>query len=198
MPATRRLLLLAAAATALAACQSTPPRPAARPIDFSHYSPIVLNAATVGFVDSHRPSAGAVHVEDRMATPPAEVVRRWAAERLQSAGPAGQVRVVVKDAGIVEVPLARTEGIRGLFTVDQAQRYDGRLEVEVHGDLPGATAVFRGFTRAVATQSTTVPENVSLADREAALQELTRRLAEDINARLDAGIRRDLAPMVVR
>lgn len=194
---TRRFFLLASAAMVLAACESTPPLSAPRPIDFSQRGAIVLNAATVGFVDATRPS-GAVHVESRAPTPPLEAVRQWTAQRLQAAGQSGTVRVIVKDASIVEVPLPRTGGITGYFTRDQAQRYEGRLEVEVHGEQPGATGIFRAFTQAVATQSTTVPENISLAAREAALQELTRRMAEDIDARLDAGIRRDLAPMVVR
>ncbi|MGQ9366563.1 LPS assembly lipoprotein LptE [Azospirillum sp. ST 5-10] len=198
MPTRRLLLLAAATAAALAACQSAPPVSAPRPIDFAQRGPIVLNAATVGFVDATRPSAGAVHVEDRAPTPPLEAVRQWAAQRLQAAGQSGTVRVVVKDASIVEVALPRTGGITGYFTKDQAQRYDGRLEVEVHGEQAGAASSFSAFAKAVATQSTTVPEDISLAAREAALQELTRRLVEDIDARLDAGIRRDLAPMVVR
>ncbi|WP_372397574.1 hypothetical protein ABMY26_26590 [Azospirillum sp. HJ39] len=195
----RRLLLAAGTATLLlAACQSTPPRPAPRPIDFSNFGPIVLNAGTVDVVDSYRPM-GAKHVEGRSAVPPAEAVRRWAAERLQAAGGPGRVRVTVRDASIVEVPLPTKKGITGYFTNDQAQRYDGRIEVEVAGEVPDTgSGGFRGVTRSTVTQSTTVAENISLADREATFLDLTRRMMDDLNARLDAGIRKDLAPMVRR
>ncbi len=195
----RRLLLAAGTATLLlAACQSTPPRPAPRPIDFSNFGPIVLNAGTVDVVDSYRPM-GAKHVEGRSPVPPAEAVRRWAAERLQAAGGPGRVRVTIRDAGIVEVPLPTKKGISGYFTNDQAQRYDGRIEVEVAGEVPDTgSGGFRGVTRSTVTQSTTVAENISLADREATFLDLTRRMMEDLNARLDAGIRKDLAPMVRR
>ncbi len=198
MPSRRLVLAAGLAVFALSACQSTPPRPAPRPIDFSNFGPIVLNAGTIDVVNAYRPS-GAAHVEDRSAVPPAEAVRRWASERLQAAGGSGRVRVTIKDASIVEVALPRTQGVKGYFTTDQAQRYDGRIEVEIAGEAQDSGGgVFRGATKATVTYSTTVAENIALADREATFLDITRRLVEDLNARLDAGIRKDLAPMVRR
>ncbi|WP_448206064.1 hypothetical protein [Azospirillum sp. sgz302134] len=196
MPSRRFVLAAGFAALALSACQSTPPRPAPRPIDFSNFGPIVLNAGSIDVVDAHRPSGG-THVEQRAAVPPAEAVRRWASERLQAGGGPGRVRVTIRDASIIETQLAKTGGVKGYFTNDQAQRYDGRIEVEVSGEVPGETS-FRGMTKATVTHSTTVPENISLADREATFQEITRRMMDDLNARLDAGIRKDLGAMVRR
>lgn len=195
----RRLVLAAGTTTLLlAACQSTPPRPAPRPVDFSNFGPIVLNAGTIDVVDAYRPM-GAKHVEGRSAVPPAEAVRRWAAERLQAAGGTGRVRVTIRDASIVEVALPTKKGITGYFSNDQAQRYDGRIEVEITGEVPDTgNGGFRGVTRSTVTHSTTVAENISLADREATFLEITRRMMDDLNARLDAGIRKDLAPMVRR
>jgi len=195
----RRFTLAAGMATLLlAACQSAPPRPAPRPVDFSNFGPIVLNAGTIDVVDAYRPT-GAKHVENRSAVPPAEAVRRWAAERLQAAGGMGRVRVTIRDASIVEVALPTKKGITGYFTNDQAQRYDGRIEVEIAGEVPDTgNGGFRGVTRSTVTHSTTVAENISLADREATFLEMTRRMMDDLNARLDAGIRKDLAPMVRR
>jgi len=199
MPSRRSLVLAAVAAATLAACQSAPVRPAPRAIDFSSFGPIVLNAAAVDFVDATRPIGGVVHAEQRAATPPIEAMRRWTAERLQPGGRAGMARVTVREASIVEVPLQTTGGVRGYFTNDQAQRYEGRLEVEIAGEAPvSGGGSFRGSTKATATHAVTVPENISLADREATITEISRRLAEEINARLDAGIRKDLAPMVLR
>ncbi|HYG91656.1 MAG TPA: hypothetical protein VD978_36020 [Azospirillum sp.] len=199
MPSRRSLLLAAAAAAALSACQSTPIRPASRPIDFTSFGPIVMNSAAIDFVDATRPAGGVVHVEQRASTPPIEAMRRWTAERLQPAGRTGAVRVTVRDASIIEVPLPTTGGIKGYFTNDQAQRYEGRMEVEVTGEAPVAGGgSFHGTTKAIATHTSTVPENATLYDREATISEISRRLAEEINARLDAGIRKDLTPMVVR
>lgn len=192
----RPVLLAAVAALVLTACQSAPPRPPVRPVNFANFAPIVLNVATVDVVDQRR-AGGAASVDGRIPVSPAEAVRRWAAERLQAGGRQGRVRVVIKDATVVETQLPRTGGVQGFFTTQQAQRYDGRIEVEVTGEVPGDTA-FRGFTRAAVTNSTTVPENITLADREATLQEMTRSMAEDLNARLDAGIRKDLAGIVMR
>ncbi|PWC34128.1 hypothetical protein [Azospirillum sp. TSO35-2] len=195
----RRLALAAGMATfLLAACQSAPPRPAPRGVDFSNFGPIVLGAGTIDVVNAYRPLGGK-HVEDRAAVPPAEAVRRWATERLQAAGGPGRVRVTIKDASIVEVQLPKKQGLTGYFTNDQAQRYDGRIEVEVTGEVPDTgSGSFRGVTRSTVTHSTTVAENISLADREATFADITRRMMEDLNARLDAGIRKELAPIVRR
>lgn len=198
MPSRRSLVLAAAACAALAACQSAPVRPAARAVDFSAFGPIVLNAAKIDVVDASRPAGGAVHVAQRATTPPAEAMRRWAAERLQAAGRTGSVRVTVRDASIVEVPLQTTGGVKGYFTNEQSHRYDGRLEVEITGEAPVSGGSFRGTTKAAATASATVAENATLNDRNATISEVSRRLAEEINARLDAGIRKDLTPMVLR
>ena len=71
--------------------------------------------------------------------------------------------------------------------------------MEITGEVPDTgNGGFRGVTRSTVTHSTTVPENISLADREATFLEITRRMMDDLNARLDAGIRKDLAPMVRR
>jgi hypothetical protein len=188
--------VIAATVWALTACQSAPPRIMARPLNFGQFSPIVLDAASIDVVDASRPSTGGAHIESQLPQPPADAVRQWASQRLVAQG-RGRVRLTIKDARIVEVQLPRTGGVKGYFTTDQAQRYDGRIEVEVNGDQTGANT-FHGFTQAVASQSTTVAETISAADREATLMELVRRMMDDINARLDAGIRKDLAPMVVR
>jgi hypothetical protein len=196
MPSCRRLLAAGLAALVLSACQTSAPRPAVQPVDFSSYGPILLSAGAIDVVDSFR-ALGGNHVEGRSPFPPAEAVRRWAATRLQAAGGPGRVRVIIKDASIVEVALPRTGGVQGYFTNDQAQRYDGRLEVEITGEIPGE-AFFRGRTQAVESYSVSVPENISLADREATFLEISNRLIQGLNARLDAGIRKDLAPMVRR
>lgn len=191
-----RGFLCVAAVLAITACQTqAPTRPIqTKPVDFSAFSPIVMAAGSVDVVDNRR---GASPVDSRLAVTPADAVRRWAADRLVAAGGPGRVRVVIHDASILETQLDKTGGVRGFFTNDQAQRYDGRIDVEVVGERPGETS-FRGLTRATVTQSTTVDEKASLAGREATLNDLTRRLIDDLNARLDAGIRKDLAPMVRR
>lgn len=195
-PSARRAAAFSGAAILLlAACQSAPPRPAAAPIGFAQFAPIVLDVAAVRVVDARRVPANAA--DGRIPTPPMEAVRRWAADRLRAGGRAGTATVTVRDASVTETQLPRTGGVRGLFTNDQAQRYDGRIDVEVTAERPGESSI-RAFTRATVTQSATVPEDIALADREATLQALTRRMAEDLNARLDAGIRSDLAALVLR
>lgn len=190
-----RALSAAAIAAFLAGCQTAPPVPSVEKANFAAFAPIVLDVARVDVVDnSRRPPSSADGI---IPEPPAQGVRRWAQTRLQAAGGDGSVRVTIKEASIIETQLPKTGGLKGAFTTDQTVRYDARATVEITADKPSADA-FRGATQASATRYVTLPENVSLAGREAALQNLSARLLEDLNARLDAGIRKELSRLVKR
>lgn len=190
----RRSVLGAMMVAALAACSTSQPPVTARPVDFSSYAPILLSVASVNVVDAARIPAG------QAAAPvsPSQAVQLWAQQRLRAAGTGGSARVTIKDASLVAVPLQKaTGGIKGYFTNDQAMRYDGRIEVEISAEVSGA-ATHRGSTKAFVTRSTTTAENITPANRDATLQELVSRMMDDLNARLDGGIRKDLSFAVVR
>lgn len=191
----RRILLAAVAVAALAACQSAPPVPKVEQANFAAFPPIVLDVARVDVTDNSRRPSGAV--DGHIPVPPAEGVRRWAQTRLQAAGGDGSARLVIKEAAIVESQLPKTGGLKGAFTNDQALRYDARVAVEITAEKASADGL-RASTQASASRFITLPENVSLAGREAALQNLSAKLLEDLNARLDAGVRKDLARLVRR
>lgn len=194
----RRCFLAAAtvaAAGALSACQSAPPAPRVEAANFAAFAPILLDVARVDVVDNSRRPAGSA--DALIAVPPAEGARRWAQARLQAAGRDGFVRVTIREASIIETQLPKTGGVKGMFTVEQTSRYDARVVVEISAEKPSADGL-RASTQANATRFITLPENTSLAGREAALQNLSNRLLEDLNARLDAGVRRDLGRLVTR
>lgn len=191
----RRFLAAAAVAGLLGGCQTAPPAPRVEAANFAAFAPIVLDVARVDVVDNSRRPAGSV--DATIAVPPAEGARRWAQARLQAAGRDGFARVTIREASIVETALPKTGGVKGVFTNDQTTRYDARIVVDVAAEKPSADGL-RGSTQANASRFITLPENTSLAGREAALQNLSNRLLEDLNARLDAGVRRDLGRLVTR
>lgn len=186
---------VALGAAALAGCQSAPPAARMETVDFSAFPVIALDVARIDVVDNSRRPADAV--DNRIAVPPAEGVRRWAQSRLRAAGRDGTLRVIIREASVVESKLPRTEGVKGAFTIDQSERYDARAAVEIIAEKPSADGL-RASTQAHATRFTTLAENVSLAGREAALQNLTVKLLDDLNARLDGGVRKDLSRLVLR
>lgn len=190
----RALVLGAVAAAALSACSTSQPPVSARPVDFSNHAPIMLSVASVDVVDASRVPAG----QASAPVPPSQAVQMWAQQRLRAAGTNGSARVTIRDASLIAVPLEKaTSGVRGYFTNDQTMRYDGRIEVEISAEVSGA-ATHRGSTKAFVTRSVTTAENITPANRDATLQELVSRMMDELNARLDGGIRKDLSFAVLR
>lgn len=195
----RRFAIASAILAALAGCQTaSAPAPVA-PADFSAFPAIVLNVAAIDIVDARRGVAGAV--DGTLADPPIEAVRRLVRQRLAAGGRRGRARVAITEASLVEVPLRTTDGVRGLFTDDQAWRWNGRVAVEISAENVGTEvgeAAIRGQTKAQANATATAPERSSIAEREAVKADVVRSMVERLNAAIDAGVRKDLSKLVSR
>ena len=112
---------------------------------------------------------------------------RWAQERLRPVGRIGSARVVIKDARVVEVALKTDKSFTGMFKEEQAERYDAVLDVAIQildeRHMPVADVLAR------ATRSRTVPEGVSLNERDRVLHDVTESLVRDIDSQMDGLIR---------
>lgn len=184
-------LALAIVTAQLAACSSASvaQQRQAQGFSFQQQGPIMLDVAEIEVVDDYTAPMKEPNVEHLIPMSPADAVRLWAADRLKADGTVGRARVVIRDAAVKEVPLQRTEGVRGWFTKDQSERYEGTLSVEVQVEGPGG---YTGFTSVAVARSTTVPEDVSLAEREKAMLALVQSMAADLDAQLDAAIKSNL------
>ena len=191
----RAAFLAFALTTLLTACSSDPP-PAARfaQFDYTELPQIQLDVAEVVIEQRYRPSGSALHVEERLPLPPAAAAARWAEQRLVAAGDQGSARFIVHVAHVVEVPLERSGGISGFFTVEQAVRYDARLAVELAAEDPGSG---RSATiKAETLRSVSVPENVTLEERDQVWQRMTEQMMRDLNAELEAEVRQALSGFI--
>ncbi len=193
---TPRALALAALAMfgmALGGCASqVPVKPPA--VSFADHATIDLDVAAIDVVDQYRPPMAKPNVEHLAPNPPGQAVRRWAAERLRAVGRGGSAQVVIMDASIVESQLAREQGITAFFTTQQGQRYDGRVEVKIVCQSP--TSGLTGYAQAMASRSSTVPEDISLAGREETWDKLVRGMMEDLDNRLSHAVQDGLGPML--
>lgn len=189
MIVTRRAVLagfgLAAAGT-LAACNTPPQRYEFPQLTFGHLPPIRLDVAVVDVVDAYRSQQAAPHVEQLFPTPPAQVLERWANDRLVAAGTNGSALFTILRGDVVEVPLERTTGIRGVFTRDQSYRYDATLEARLEAE--NTSGLRRGSITARATRSQTVSEDMSLNQREHMWFEMTELLIRDMGAEIERQI----------
>ncbi|MBB6253508.1 hypothetical protein [Nitrospirillum iridis] len=157
---------------------------------FADETPITLNVAEIEVVNDYVSPMKPPNIEHQLQLTPAEVVRLWVQDRLKAAGSSGKARVVIKNASIVEVNLPRTTGVKGWFTTDQSQRYDGRVEVEIQVDMPAKG--YAGSTSVIITSSQSVSEDVTLNQREKTWAQLVRDMARDMDAQLAKGIRDNL------
>jgi hypothetical protein len=192
----RPAVLAIAATLALGACTSTPPRQQVRQISFANLAPISFDVARVEVVQQYQPPQVAPNVDHLTPVPPSDAIRRWANERVRAMGSSGTMRVIIKDASITETHLAGTTGVRGAFTTDQSERYDGRLSVDLVVEVPSRH--FQGYTGATVARTISVPENVSLQGREDAWHSLVERMMADLNAKLEEGIDGNLAAVTLR
>jgi len=190
----RRGVLLGLSATALAACTTPPPAPRYPQLTFTHLPAFRLNAARLDVVEAYAPAPGARDVAAGMSVPPAEAARRWASDRLSPRGPAGEIVFTITDASVIEVPLKRTTGLRGVVTDDQSERYDGHLAARINiSDGRGG----RGEVKAEVSRSRTVAENISLNDRDRVWFEITDEMIKDLDKELDVAIRNFLQPFLL-
>lgn len=175
-------LVVLAIAGAVSACAAPPPEPVYPQLTYGHLGAIRLNVAAVEIVEVYVPPLTPPNVEHEFPITPAAAARRWFEDRLQAVGTAGLALAVVREASVVEVPLKKTTGLTGLVTTDQSERYDAKLVMEV--EIRSAIGDREAFIRAVATRSRSVPEDITLNDREKVFFELTEALMNDINAEL--------------
>src|SRR3954452_1330998 len=195
-PLLRPAVLAIAATLALGACTSAPPRPQARQISFANQAPISFDVARIEVVQQYQPPQVAPNVDHLAPVPPSDAIRRWANDRLRAMGGSGTLRVVIKDASITEPRLPPTTGVRGAFTTDQSERYDGHLAVDLVVDVPARR--FQGYTGATVARTISVPENISLQGREDAWFAMVERMMTELNGRLEEGIYGSLTAVTLR
>lgn len=170
----------------LAACTTPVSVPRYADITFAHLPKIKLDVAKITVVEAYQNQTTPPNVDGEFPVPPMQMAAQWARDRLEPVGNSGELIFTIKDASVVEVPLKTSTGLTGLVTVDQAQRYDAHLVVEMSAQNPDA-----GTTAASATtveRKRTVAEDITLNEREGVWYKMTEELAVDLNKQLEGGL----------
>jgi len=192
----RNLFLALFILTPLAACETTPAPRAFADLRYGHLPPIQLNAARVTVVPQYKSNTVKPHVEAEFPVEPAMVAAQWARDRLRATGSGNSVRAMIINGAVVEVPLKRSTGIIGVFTNDQSERYDATLEVKIQMLAPDGREMASVASRA--SRSRSVPENISLAEREKIWFALTEAMMNDLNVSLERQILEHFSPWLNR
>ena len=177
------------AAALVAGCETAPPDREGAPVSFAALPPLVFDLGRIEIVEP----AAAPHPSDvdrLFPNPPAVAARIWADDRLRANGHAGLLRVTIDEASARATPLATNTDLEGLFTEEQAERLDLRLRVTIEAVDESGTV--RGHATADARRSRTLPEGITLDERERLYDELVAALLHDYNASQEQAIRKYL------
>jgi hypothetical protein len=191
------LLFGALACTALpTGCTPTPPpSPRFADITFQQFPKFTFAVGRIEIVRDYVPPLRAPNVDHQFPVPPIQMAEQWARDRLVAAGGTDELRYVIKRASVVESQLPKTTGIRGAFTKDQAQRYDGVVEVEI--EIRSERGYRDGVAAARFDANQTVGEDISLANRERVWFRLTEELGKGLNQELERSIQSGLTRFLV-
>ena len=188
----RRTALVLAAGTFLAGCAVNPVNRTLPGIAFDAGRRLLLDVATIEFVNA----AGDRNITEplrdmrfAMYEFPGRVALRWSRERLEAAGTQGVARIILVESRFVAVPLETESGIEGFFTDEQSVRYEGSMAFKIEiADHPSG----HGFAEARSARSRTVPESLSLDEREDVLHSMLAGIAAALDERLETEMREHL------
>ena len=183
---TRSLGLAALAMLALSACQQAPPPPRFPPLSFRTGTPITLDVRSVDVRDEYNPPLRAPNVEHQFPETPATAVRQWAIDRLKPTGGANTAVLTLKKASAVEQALATETGVTATFTKQQATKVTGTIEAVLA--IRGADGRQVATTDARVSRSTTLPEEMSLNERDVALYNFNKDLLTSFDQQMTQNI----------
>ena len=190
------LVVAVLATLAVTACQNTkPPMQTLPEISFANLRPFNLDVGQLEIVSEYVPPGRSPNIEHLMPVSPEAGAQRWAQDRLKPMGRVGYARVVIRDAKVIEVPLAIDKGLTGAFKKEQEMRYDATLDVAVQ--ILDARHMVVGETVARSSRSRTVTEGITLNERDRVLYDISESLAKDIDEQMSQLIRNFLGRWVL-
>ena len=184
------LLCLAVSGLALSACTTPPPVRKVDRISYSEKPPIRLDVREIEIQRAYQPPNAAPNVDHLFPVPPGVGAQLWAADRLKAAGPLRRARFIVREAPVIEIPLERSSGLTGTFTIEQSERYEARLVAELQ--ILSEHGAVEAWVTAEVSHFRTVPENVTLNERAQVWHEMTQTLLDEMDRQLDAAIKEGL------
>jgi len=179
----------------LVGCVATLPSQRLPELSYGYLQPLVFNVGSVDMVMDYKAPMAAPNVEHLFPVPPATALRRWVDGRLKANGGDGVVRLIVTDASVVETMLPLQKGLKGVFTKEQSERYQARIEATL--EIRDGAGRRQGFVRVNVERTTTVREDANVNERDLARFRLTEKIMKDFDAEIEKNIRRTLRKWLV-
>jgi hypothetical protein len=182
----KKILFPVLFAFAMAAC-TTPIEQRPQPhFAYKAYPPVLLNVANIRVEEAYVSPGQPPHAEQLMPLPLPQAVADWAHHRFQATGSAGTAVITIKDASVVTQDLPRTKGVKGWITVDQAERFDAKIAIDMH--VENMTSGENGSGTVNLTRGQSIGEDASIEDRD----HIWTTMEESMLTDLDAGTQKML------
>jgi len=194
MRAPLRFAVIALLAAAAGSCALDDPSNRFASLTYEHLPDINLDVGEVQVEQAYKASAEAPNVGHRFPVPPKDAAVRWGQDRLVAKGDRLTFRYVVRHAAAVETPLEKSTGVTGLLTTDQSERYEVHIIIDMQV-LDGRQ--IQGNATAEARRSVTVPEDITLNEREKVWYKLTEDTMNDLNDQLEETIKTAFFPYII-
>jgi hypothetical protein len=177
----RKLLVTLFVALTLVACATPPAGPRPQPqFAYAAYPRVPVNVAHIKVVNNSRMPMVAPHIEQELPMAVSDALAQWANTRFQPIGADGTLTITINDAQVVRGALARTNGVQGWFTVDQAEKIAAKAVVSLQAD--GLATDQRGQGQVSTQRSHTLAEDASLQVRDNVYVQITEAIVQDIDA----------------
>ena len=190
-----RLALVIPLLGALAAgCAMDDPGNSFAGITYEHLPDINLDVGEIQVEQAYKETTEAPNVGYLFPVPPKDAAVRWGQDRLVAKGDRLTFRYIVRQASAIETELPKTQGVTGLLTTDQSERYEVNIVIDMQ-ILDGRQV--QGTASAEARRSVTVPEDITLNEREKVWYKLTQDTMNDLNDQLEETIKTAFFPYIV-
>lgn len=167
----------------LAACTSTSSDIKPLPSLTAQFTqPYYVNVATISVETKYDPTANPKDISNTFPTPPDLALKTYAESRFKAAGGQGVLHFVIEDASVTKDDLKSSNSVARWVNADNRDRYTAVVKVGLYRDSDGGFGA-TGTTGAQlkAERTLTIPDGVSLDERDRLLQSFMATLLADVD-----------------
>lgn len=185
-------------AFALSGCVSAKPsikRNYVPEMTFAHIQPVSVAVAAVDVENDYDPSSDGRDVSSSFPTPPDIALKRYIERRLQPSGETGILKVLIEGAQIYHRYIEPDSGFKKWMGVGGYDRYDVVMKLRLYvdnQDTENEKPAGRPHSILTLERYISIPEDVSLAEREMAQLEFLERLMQDVDIAVMASLEQTL------
>jgi hypothetical protein len=179
----------------ITACQQAPSAYAPEPFAFESptITPINMNVAKIDLINHYQSPMKRPNVEQDFLVNPSRAIEKWVGSRMRAAGNQGTLQIIVHEAKVLESPLPKTQGVKGLFTDDQDARYDAKIAVTFRL-FDGASTASRASGDVEVTRFITINEKATIFQRQQKYHQMLEQAMADFDREANNRFRQYFLP----